>query len=181
MFVPTSLGLHRVEDLEQFEDDFELDEGVLVPKTGGKPRHGRVAARVCSVLSAFVRLHGLGTVYANNTAFVLQRNPDTLRCPDVAFVHAERVARQDPDAYYEGAPDLTVEVVSEQDRPGRLLHKVGQFLEADARLVWLVDPRRRHVVAWDAEGNVRVVGEHDTLNGGEVLPGFSCPAGDLFT
>jgi Uma2 family endonuclease len=73
------------------------------------------------------------------------------------------------------APDLVVEVLSPRDRPGEVLAKVGDWLEAGALLVWVIDPRRRHARVYRQDGSEAVVTEQDSLDGEDVVPGFTCP------
>lgn len=168
-----STQLYRAEDLLGMEDEYELDEGVLVPMSRGTMMHGQVCVNATVLVKLFVREHRLGHVFGNDTGFVLHRNPDTLRGPDVAFVRAERMSEVPKRGWYEGSPDLAIEVRSPDDRPGQVHNKVGQYLEAGCQTVWLVDPERRNVVKFCANGDVQVLNETDTLSGDTVLPGFS--------
>jgi Uma2 family endonuclease len=77
------------------------------------------------------------------------------------------------------APDLAVEVLSPGDRPGEVLGKVGDWLRAGCRVVWVIDPERRQVRVYRTDGSESVLGESDALDGEDVLPGFSCPLADL--
>ena len=108
--------------------------------TGG--RHGRLAMRMGRALADFVDRCELGEVFAAETGFVLSRDPNTVRAPDVAFV---RTGREIGDGFIEGAPDLAVEVLSPGDRPGSVREKVAEWLDAGTEAVWVVDPRARTV------------------------------------
>jgi len=127
-----------------------------------------------------VREHDLGLVVAAETGFTLARDPDTVRAPDVGFVSRERVPDPLPKGYAEFAPDLAVEVLSPDDRPGEVLAKVADWLNAGSRLVWVVDPDQRLVRVYRADGSESLLGAHDLLVGEEVLPGFACPVADVF-
>jgi Uma2 family endonuclease len=72
-------------------------------------------------------------------------------------------------------PDLVVEVLSPNDRPGETLTKVGDWLEAGARIVWVIDPERRIARIYRQDGTETMVRETEPLDGEDVLPGFSCP------
>ena len=111
------------------------------------------------------------------TGFVLAREPDTVRAPDVAFL---RPGRAVGDAYIDGAPDLAVEVVSPGDRPGYVRERVAEWLEAGTEVVWVVDPRTQTVAVHVAVQPTRVLGAMDTLRGDPVLPGFELPLARLF-
>jgi Uma2 family endonuclease len=152
----------------------ELVRGVLVVRGPAGGRHGRVAMNVALELWSYVRTHQLGVVYAAETGFTLARRPDTVRAPDVAFVHRDRLPTPEPIGFPDLAPDLVVEVISPGDRPGELLAKIADWLSAGTRLVWVIDPERRLARVYRQDGTERIVAADDTLNGEDVVPGFSC-------
>jgi Uma2 family endonuclease len=132
--------------------------------------HGDVAARLLIAIGSHVNARGLGKVLASETGFTLFRNPDTVRAPDVAFIRTERMPANPMHTYPEFAPDLAVEVLSPSDRAGKVLSKVGDWLDAGARLVWVVDPVRRVARVYRADGTVASLTAEDTLDGEDVLP-----------
>jgi Uma2 family endonuclease len=114
--------------------------------------------------------------------FVLRRDPDTVRAADIAFVRRERLPAGDlPRGFFEGAPDLVVEILSPSDRYTDILRKVSEWLEAGAAMVWVVDPEHHGVMVFRSDGTLRLLGESDSLEGEEVLPGFRYPVGELFS
>jgi Uma2 family endonuclease len=137
-------------------------------------RHGYVAANLAFRLSQHTDLTGAGAVFVGDVGFTLRRAPDTVRGPDVAFVSKDRLPQPIPNSYLELAPDLAVEVLSHTDRPGDLLAKVGDWLDAGARLVWVIDPERRLARVYRADGTESLLDETGRLPGEDVLPGFSC-------
>ena len=153
----------------------ELIRGRLVVREPPSTHHGAVAGNVAYELSVFVREKKLGQVFPQDTGFKIASDPDTVRGPDVAFVSKERLDRIPEEGYADLVPDLVVEVVSPGDRPGEVLAKIGDWLEACARCSWLIDPRRREARISNADGSVSVTGEGGSLDGGDVLPGFTCP------
>jgi Uma2 family endonuclease len=177
-------NLLTAEHLAAMDEDYyklELDEGRLVIMEPPFPEHGRMEARIAAILFTFVEPRRLGVVYSGDPGFVLARTPDTVRGPDVAFLRAERVPTGDAvDAFYEGAPDLAVEVLSRNDRPGEVARKVTNYLDAGARLVWVVDPRARTVVVHRPDAPPCILGAHDTIDGADVLPRFSSPVAAFF-
>jgi Uma2 family endonuclease len=152
----------------------ELVRGLLVVKEPPGFLHGAVAARLGKVVIDHVDAGGLGLVLAAETGFKLASDPDTVRAPDVAFVRAERVPRPLPNGYPALAPDLAVEVLSPDDRPGEVLAKVGDWLNGGARLVWVVDPVARRARVYRQDGSEVQLGQDGVLDGEDVLPGFSC-------
>lgn len=150
----------------------ELVQGQLVVREPAGYRHGEVAARLLASLYHFVDSHALGRVLTAETGFVLRRNPDTVRAADVAFVRQERVPVPPPGGFAEIAPDLVIEVLAPNDRPGEVLSKIGDWLAAGVRLVWLIDPQRGDARVYRADGTQDHLGEHDSLDGESVVPGF---------
>jgi Uma2 family endonuclease len=153
----------------------ELIRGQLVVREPPSTFHGAVAAHLTVEIGAFVRREKLGLVFAQDTGFKIERDPDTVRGPDLAFVSREQLERIPKTGYAELAPDLVVEVLSPSDRPGEVLAKIGDFLAAGTRLAWLLDPRRREARIFRADGSMSLVGEDGALDGEDVVPGFSCP------
>lgn len=152
----------------------ELIRGVLVVREPAGGRHGRVAAELARLIGTHVHDHDLGVVYGAETGFTLTRGPDTVRAPDVAFLQRDRVPTPEPVGFLPLAPDLAVEILSPGDRPGETLAKVGDWLEAGTRLIWVIDPDRRLVRVYRADGSESIIEATESLNGEEVLPGFSC-------
>lgn len=152
----------------------ELVQGRLVVREPAGSRHGLVAMNLGVELAVHVKRTGGGAVFAAETGFKLASNPDTVRAPDVAFIAKDRLPSRDTRGYPALAPDLVVEVLSPDDRPGEVLAKVGDWLSAGCRLVWVVDPERRVARVYRHDGSEAILTETDTLDGEDVLPGFSC-------
>jgi Uma2 family endonuclease len=174
-----------VEDLEAMEPDgnrYELIRGVphAMPATGF--RHGKIANRINLPLATHVVTHRLGEVLIAEAGFVLRRNPDIMRVPDIAFVQAARVPDDaEQDRYLRLPPDLVVEVVSPTDRPSDIAEKIADYLAAGGPLIWMAYPQRR-VVAIHRPGHpVEELGEDAMLDGGEIVPGFRLPIADIFS
>jgi Uma2 family endonuclease len=171
------------DDLQTLPDDayrHELVEGFLVREPAPGPGHWRVQRRVLEPLTRFVEDRGLGEVFAE-VSFVLSKNPDTVRIPDVAFVTAASLRRMtDEMRLFPGPPDLAVEVLSPSNRWREVREKVADLLAAGTRLVWVADPPRRKVTAYRALLAPRVLREGDVLDGEDVVPGFSLPVSALF-
>lgn len=176
--------LLTVEDLEALGSEaerYELIEGVLRERVPMGGRHGVIEVRILVPLSTWAEPRRLGTVFPSDTHSVILRNPDVTLISDVAFVRAERLP---PEAIGEGfvpvPPDLAVEVVSPSDRPGEVQEKIEQYLAAGVPLVWRVDPHRRTVTVHTPGQPPVTLGEGDTLDGGQVVPGFTLPVADIF-
>ncbi len=158
----------------------ELVRGVLVVREPPGFNHGAIVVRLASLINEYVRSHNLGLVVAGDAGFHLASDPDTVRGADVAFVRRDRVPDPAPVAFAGFAPDLAVEILSPSDRPGATLAKVADWLEGGTRLVWVIDPMRRIARIYHEDGTEDVIGERDALDGGSVIPGFSCLLDSLF-
>ena len=174
--IMTAEELHRVNYPDKC---IELVRGRLVVKEPAGYRHGRIVARVAKVLTDHVDDNALGEILAAETGFTLFRDPDTVRAPDIGFVRRGRVPDPVPSGYAELAPDLVVEVLSPDDRPGQVLAKVGDWLEAGVKLVWVVDPERRLAHIYRADGSESVIDDAKMLDGEDVVPGFMCRLGTV--
>ncbi|MGB6043445.1 MAG: Uma2 family endonuclease, partial [Pirellulales bacterium] len=121
----------------------ELVRGHLVMMSPSGFEHGRVVAHITRLLGDFVVRKRLGVLTGAESGFQLARDPDTVRAPDVGFVRKDRVPRTPIPGFFPGAPDLAVEVLSPNDRPRDVQAKVGDWLNAGCRQIWVVDPQAR--------------------------------------
>ena len=166
----------------------ELVRGRVVVRDAPGMRHGEHAARMVVALSNFLMRERessgasttRGRVFTCDSGFVVERSPDTVRCPDVAYVSRERMPGPSSDGYGDFAPDLVVEIRSPSDRAGALLAKVGEYLDAGSRLVWVIDAARQLVTVYREDGSQALLGVNETLDGGEVLSGFTYALRELF-
>lgn len=178
----TPSALQTADDLLRFRQPgktAELVRGVLVVSEPPGTGHGARAARLTVRVGNFVEEHGSGEVFAQDTGFRIERDPDTVRAPDLAFVARHRLAGILDEGYADIAPDLVVEILSPSDRPGEVLEKVGQWLTAGVRLVWVLDPIAPETRIYRADGTVSTLEPDGELDGEDVLPGFRCPLRDI--
>ena len=159
----------------------ELVKGNIYEMAAAGARHGGVANRVGTLLGTHVDNRRLGVVFAAETGFILERDPDTVRAPDAAFVSADRLPVEGlPDGFLELAPDLVVEVVSPNDRMREVREKVATWLEAGTRLVIVLYPRTRSASVHRPSQEPVMLSEQDMLSGDDIVPGFSVRLGELF-
>jgi Uma2 family endonuclease len=160
---------------------YELINGELKKMSPTGHEHGRITIRLTVPLAQHVRNRGLGEMYAAETGFQLSSNPDTVRAPDIAFVSQTRVeAVGTAPGYWPGAPDLAVEVVSPNDRIGEVEEKVAEWLEAGARMVWVVSPKLHTVTVYQSLTDIVTLTEKDILRGGDVVPDFEISIAKIF-
>ena len=155
----------------------ELIKGELLTMPSPKPIHGRVVANLTMFLGIHIKANRLGDVYAES-GYKLESDPDTVLGPDVSFVSRERVDEAG-DHYYEGPPDLAVEVLSPGDRRDYVERKLAIYLETGTRSVWLVDPRRRTVEVISSLNDRRTLHEDDELVD-DTVPGFRVKVSEIF-
>lgn len=144
-------------------------------------KHGAVGGRLQGWLARHIEQQDLGRIFLAETGFLISRDPDTVRAPDIAFIHKDHLPSKDPqEAFWPGAPDLAVEVVSPGDTTGELDDKVRAWLDAGVMLVWVVNPKWQNVTVYRSSTDIKILNEDDELDGQEAVPGFRCRVGDIF-
>jgi Uma2 family endonuclease len=160
---------------------YELVAGELRVMSPSGWRHGEVVDNIAYWLGSYIREHNLGRGFGAETGFLLQRNPDTVRAPDFAFVAREHLPKSKPtEAFWPGAPDVAVEVVSPGDTTGEIDEKIAEWLAAGCKAVWVVDPKLQTVTIYQSPSNVIIKTAGETLHGDPVVPGFACSVEELF-
>ena len=162
------------------ESPCELVRGELVEMVPPGFDHGEVAFALGFLIGQFVRENDLGRVVAAETGFLLERDPDTVRAPDIAFVRKSRLPDGPRPGYFEGAPDLAVEVISPHDTASAVGEKVADWLRHGAELVWVADPQTRTITAYHPDRRAEIHDVDDTLRGDPVLPGLALSPSTLF-
>ena len=144
-------------------------------------RRGAAIANVVVPLGHHVKTHRLGAVCGAGTGLVLARHPDTVLAPAIAFVRRERIpASGQPANFWEGAPDLAVEVTSPGDTGPDVAEKVASWLAAGTRAVWVVDPGRESVTIHESGAIPRRLVVPEVLDGPPLAPAFRLPLADVF-
>lgn len=186
MPVTIGVGIATAEDLLAAIDlgPCELVHGEIVMMSPAGFEHGVITQRVAAILHAFVSERELGVVTAAETGFLLSRSPDTVRAPDAAFVAAARVPRGRTVGYFEGAPDLAVEVLSPADlhdaaARSRAEAKLHAWLDAGCREAWAVDPSSRTISVHRPATPVAILSGSDTLSS-SVLTGLTVNLVEIF-
>jgi Uma2 family endonuclease len=166
---------HRPENRDKV---CELERGEIVQMSRPGKRHGLICANVVRILGNFLAQRKKGYLCSNDTGVVVERDPDTVRGPDVLlFEDAERF-EQVEEKYGEQPPLLAVEVLSPNDSMGKVRRRVREQFRFGTRRVWVLDPDARIVYRQGNED--RLVEETEELSDEEVLPGFRCRVADFF-
>jgi Uma2 family endonuclease len=157
----------------------ELVDGVLVDKAMGY-KESLLAGWLLHFLWSFLERNDLGTVAGADGAMRLMA--DLVRIPDVSFISWDRLpGREIPDEPLPNlVPDLAVEVLSKGNTPKEMARKLREYFNAGTRLVWLVDRKKEIVDVYTTPDDQRRFAKNQTLDGGEVLPGFTLPLRKLF-
>ena len=172
------------EQLLRMPDDgcrYELVAGKLRKMAPSGWRHGAAGGNLHALLGHHVMQQKLGQVFFAETGFLIARDPDTVRAPDIAFLGKERLQGQMPkEAFWPGAPDLAVEVVSPGDTTGEVDEEVKSWLDVGAEMVWVVNPQWRSVTVYRSATDIKTLTENDELDGEDVVPGFRCRVSEIF-
>jgi Uma2 family endonuclease len=178
----TAERLHTIEELPDIPDCYELVDGelIMMMSPAGRP-HGYLVVKLGRILGAYAEENHIGVAFGEQTGFILTRNPDTVRAPDISFVREERVPSDGFGAgYFDGAPDLAIEILSPSNRPSAMRRKIDQYFAAGTRLVWLIDHQKRTIVVHSPHRTPTTLRESDALDGEDVIPGFHYEIAQLF-
>ena len=158
----------------------ELERGEIVEMSRPGKIHGLVCANVVWVLGGYVRQRKKGYICSNDTGVVVERDPDTVRGPDVMlFEDAARIEDVD-EKYGEKPPVLAVEVLSPNDTSGKIMRKITEQKRFGTPLIWVLDPDARNVVVYRPGKEEKLVAEAEELTGEEVLPDLRVRVAELF-
>jgi Uma2 family endonuclease len=172
---------HRPENRDRI---FELERGEIVEMSRPGKRHGFICANVVRILGNFASARKRGYVCSNDTGVIVERDPDTVRGPDILF-YDEVITYEEIEEKYGNTPPLVaVEVLSPNDTHGKITRRVRQQLVAGTKLVWVVDPEARNGTVYRLGGDQRVtyyvVEENQELTGDDVLPDFRYKVEEFF-
>lgn len=159
---------------------YELVNGEVVDMGNSGMEHGEFGAFLAGTLSIFVRQNRLGVVCDSSTAFTLKNG--NKRSPDVSFVARERLKglKRLPKGYFQGSPDLAVEILSPSNTIEEIHDKIVEYFENDTRLVWAIHPDEKYVLVYHSPEPDRFLRPQDHLDGEDIVPGFSMALSELF-
>ncbi|MGI8477706.1 MAG: Uma2 family endonuclease [Thermomicrobiales bacterium] len=182
--VATARKLFTVADLESMDDSegWELVKGEMRNMSPASGEHGIVASRLLLRVGVFVEHHDLGEMFTAETGFVVGRDPDSVLAPGVAFVSASRLPRDGATwlSFVPFAPDLAIEIVSPSNTESEILEKIALYLRGGTAQVWLGRPKQRTLAVYSQGAPERILTIDDTLDGGDLLPGFTLALADIF-
>ena len=180
----TKPGLLTADDLLRLYGEGvkgELIRGALHETVAAGGEHGDIAGALVGEVRAYVRPRRMGRVGGTDSGILLEHDPDTVREPDVYYISAEKLPLDVRVAgYYEVVPDMVAEIRSPSDRRAEFDEKIQMWLDFGARLVLAVYPTTRTIAAHQPGLPTVTLAYDDTLDGGDVIPGFACPLKDVF-
>jgi Uma2 family endonuclease len=180
----TTEKLLTAEEYEQLPNDgkrYELIDGELREMAPTVNWHGEVETNLTTLLHTHIRAHSLGRVSCGEVLFIVRRNPDRVRAADIAFIRQDRVPPLEARQHIlEVIPDLVVEILSKSDTIEEISDKIDDWLKAGVQMLWIVDPFRRTMTIYQPGRDPSLLGEHGTLEGDPVVPGFRCAVAEIF-
>ncbi len=160
---------------------YEIVNGELIDMGNSGAKHGYVCSVLMILLGGYVHIQKLGAMFDSSTAFKLKSG--NKRSPDVSFMAKERLQGLDelPDGFLEGAPDLAVEILSPSNTVEEIHNKLVEYFDNGSRLVWVINPKEKYVLVYrSSEEPDRLLKSIDSLDGEEIVPGFSLAIAELF-
>ncbi len=151
-------------------------EIITMPPPGGM--HGVSCLKTGRRIGNFVEDNDRGTVACNDTGFITERDPDSVRGPDISYWSKERL-KEVPVGYIEISPDMLAEVLSPSNTSKQIRIKLKEYFAKGVRLVWVIAPEDRTLTIYRTPDEGRVLHETATVTGEDVLPGFTCRVSDL--
>jgi Uma2 family endonuclease len=180
----TSTALMTAEELIQLPRGYyraELVNGELIKMPLAGHPHGRITTRLGVPLGQFVWDHELGEVYMNDTGFQLTWDPDTVLGPDIAFISKGRLQEAgEVQGYWQGPPDLAVEVLSPGDRPGKVNQKISRWFSFGTKQVWIVDQKHSTVAVYRSPLDTTTFSGSEYLEAPDLFPGFQISLDRIF-
>lgn len=168
---------HRPENRDRV---LELERGEVIELSRHGKRHGFVCGNSAWILANYAARIKKGYVCSNNTGIIVERDPDTVRGPDIMFFE-DATSFEDLDEKYGDTPPLvTVEVLSPNDKLGKVLGRIKEQLMFGVKIVWLVDPEARNVTVYRSGKDFYHVQENEEITGEDVLPDFRCKVAEFF-
>ncbi|MEZ2246758.1 Uma2 family endonuclease [Microcoleus sp.] len=160
---------------------YEIVNGELIDMGNRSAKHGYVCSILMILLGGYVHIQKLGAMFDSSTAFKMKSG--NKRSPDVSFMAKERLQGLEelPDGFLEGAPDLAVEILSPSNTVAEIHNKLVEYFENGARLVWVINPKEKYVLVYrSSQEPDRLLKSVDSLDGEEIVSGFTLPVAELF-
>lgn len=160
---------------------WEIIDGEMIPLSPGGGQHSQIGATIIGWLFMANRTRPAGVVYGADAGVVVQREPLTLRAPDVAFIRTGRLPEGfDRTRFLPVVPDFLVEIISPSDRSPAVIAKVDMWLKSGCSMVWIVEPVSETVAVYERDAAPVTYAIGETLPGIPGLPEFQLPVAEIF-
>lgn len=161
-------------------DRYEVIDGELVNLGNSGMEHGNIGIFLGGLIEIFVRQHNLGVTCDSSTAFKMKFG--NKRSPDISFVNKERLTglKRLPKGFFDGVPDLVVEIISSGNTFEEIHTKIEEFFEIGTRLLWVIHPDERYVLVYHCPQPDLLIRGDDVLDGEDVILNFKVPVSELF-
>jgi Uma2 family endonuclease len=159
---------------------YEIVDGELINLGNSGMEHGNIGIFLGGLIEIFVRQHNLGVTCDSSTAFKMKG--DNKRSPDISFVRKERLIglKRLPKGFFNGAPDLVVEIISPGNTFDEIHNKIEEYFESGTRLLWVIHPDERYVLVYHSPQPDRLLRGDDILDGEDLILNFKVPVNELF-
>ena len=161
-------------------DRYELVNGELIIVGNSGMEHGNLGAFLCGLLEIYARRNKLGSTFDSSTAFTMKTG--NKRSPDVSFVAKDRLRglKKLPKGFFQGAPDLAVEIISPSNTFDEIHTKIVEYFDSGSKLVWVIHPDEESVLVYHKPQPDKLLQRSDSLDGETIIPGFTVPFTELF-
>ena len=159
---------------------YELVDGELIDMGNSGALHGYTCSLLVMALMNYILPRGLGIILDSSTAFTMKNG--NKRSPDISFVSKERLTglKRLPQGFFDGAPDLVVEIISPGNTFEEIHTKVEEYFASGTRLLWIIHPDEKFVLVYHSPQPDRLLRGDDILDGEDVIPNFKVALSDLF-
>jgi Uma2 family endonuclease len=181
----TQEKLVKVAEFEAFESlpensdrRLELVNGEINEKRGYTQLNGTIVSNLCGHIYSFLKQHPLGRSYIS-ASYHSPGDERNIRQPRLSYVSdlSREVVDKGSAPYM---PDLAIEIKSPDDTIDQMREKADYYLKNGSKLVWLFYLEKRLVETHSAKTGTDILTIDDTLDGGDVLPGFKMPIRAIF-
>jgi Uma2 family endonuclease len=176
--------LTTAEEFESICEQFgpcELVRGEVVTLSPGGYQHSQISANVAILLGTWARKTKLGRVLANEAGLIVEKDPDTVRGADVAYVSYQRIPQDTgPEGFSTIPPELIVEVVGRGQGWREMVERAGEYLRMGVDRVWIIDPKTRKLHVFRPDGEPAILAEDQTISDEKILPGFSSAVSEFY-
>src|SRR5229473_1809963 len=175
MSTTTLLTFEAFEKLPDSPGKRELLDGELIEMPPAKARHSKIQERIHERLKPYVLDRRLGEVYVEAGYKLGERHWVQ---PDVSFASTQQDQASDPEGYFEGAPRLAIEVISEANTAQSVDRKIARYFEHGCEEVWVFYPKTRRT--WVYRRNDPAAIEHREWLTSALFPDWKLDLSEVF-